>query len=66
MGLGYRVFVAHVLEVAEYNTPRLEGFHMLQEFKNVLPDEIPRLRVTLILPLRLCLEQHQCPRHLVG
>ena len=38
-----RVHATHVLEAIEYDTPRLEGFHMLQEFKNVLPDEIPRL-----------------------
>ena len=34
---------AHVLEVVENDTPRLEGFHMLQEFRNVFPDEIPGL-----------------------
>ena len=33
---GCRVYAAHVLEAAEYDTPRLEGFHMLQEFGNVL------------------------------
>ena len=42
-GKGYKVYASHVLEAIEYDTPRLEGFHMLQEFKNVLPDEIPRL-----------------------
>ena len=36
-----RVYVAHVLEIIENGTPRLEGFHMLQEVRNVLPDEIP-------------------------
>ena len=39
-GKGCRVYATHVLEAAEYDTPRLEGFHMLQEFKNVFPDEI--------------------------
>ena len=29
-GKGCRVYAADVLEVAEYDTPRLEGFHMLQ------------------------------------
>ena len=42
-GKGCRVYVAHVLEAIEYDTPRLEGFHMIQEFMNVFPDEIPRL-----------------------
>ena len=40
-GKGCRVYAAHVLEIAENGTPRLEGFHMLQEVGNVLPDEIP-------------------------
>ena len=42
-GKGCRVCAAHVLEATEYDTPRLEGFDMLQEFRNVLPDEILRL-----------------------
>ena len=42
-GKGCRVYATHVLEVAENDSPRLEGFHMLQEFKNVFPDEIPGL-----------------------
>ena len=32
---GCRVYAAHVLEATKYDTPRLDGFHMLQEFKNV-------------------------------
>ena len=36
-GKGRRVYVAHVLEIEENGTPRLEGFHMLQEVENVLP-----------------------------
>ena len=40
-GKWYRVYAAHVLEIAENGTPRLEGFHMLQEVRNVLLDEIP-------------------------
>ena len=40
---GCRVYVAHVLEAAENETPRLEDFHVLQEFMDVFPDEIPRL-----------------------
>ena len=31
---------AHVLEATEYDTPRLEGFYMLQKFRNVFPKEI--------------------------
>ena len=37
------MYVAHVLEATVNDTPRLEGFHMLQEFRNVLLDEVPRL-----------------------
>ena len=28
-GKGCRVYATHVLEASEYDTPRLEGFHML-------------------------------------
>ena len=41
-GKGCKVYATHVLEAAKYDTPRLEGFHMLQEFRNFLPNEIPR------------------------
>ena len=34
------MYVAHVLEEAENDTPRLEGFHVLQEFRDVFPDDI--------------------------
>ena len=37
---GCRVFVAHVLEAIENETPRLEEFHVLHEFRDVFPDEI--------------------------
>ena len=40
-GKGCRVYAAHVLEATEYDTPRLEGFYMLQKFRNVFPEEIP-------------------------
>ena len=40
-GKGRRVYAAHVLEIAKNGTPILEGFHMLQEVRNVLPNEIP-------------------------
>ena len=39
-GKGCRVYAAHDLEAVENDTPRLEGCHALQEFKNVFPDEI--------------------------
>ena len=37
---GCRLYVAHVLEARENETPRLEEFHVLQEFRDVFPDEI--------------------------
>ena len=36
-----KVYANHVLEEEKNESPRLEGFHMLQEFKNAFPDEIP-------------------------
>ena len=38
---GCRVYVAHVLEATENETPRLEDFHVLQEFRDVFPGENP-------------------------
>ena len=35
------MYASHVLEVAENENPRLEDFHVLQEFRDVFPDEIP-------------------------
>ena len=43
MGKVAGVYAAHVLEAAENDTPRLEGFHVLQEFRNIFPDEIPEI-----------------------
>ena len=37
------MYVAHIVEATESETPRLEDFQVLQEFKDVFPDEIPRL-----------------------
>ena len=37
---GCRLYAAHVLEEAENETPRLEEFPILQEFRDVFPDEI--------------------------
>ena len=39
-GNGCRVYATHVLEATKNDTPRLEGFHVLQEFRNIFPDEI--------------------------
>ena len=37
------MYAAHVLEAIENETPRLEEFHVLQEFRDAFPNEIPRL-----------------------
>ena len=37
---GCRVYATPVMEEAENETPRLEDFHVLQEFRDVFPDEI--------------------------
>ena len=37
---GCRLYVTHALEEMENGTPRLEEFHVLQEFRDVFPDEI--------------------------
>ena len=40
---GFQLYAAHILEATQNETPRLEDFHLLQEFRDVFPDEIPRL-----------------------
>ena len=40
---GCQLYVAHIMEPTEDETPRLEDYQVLQEFKDVFPDEIPRL-----------------------
>ena len=35
------MYASHVLEAAENETPRLEEFHVFQEFMDVFFDEIP-------------------------
>ena len=35
------MYAAHILEETENETPRLEEFHVLQEFRDVFLDEIP-------------------------
>ena len=39
----YRVYATHVLEATKNEDPRLEGYHVLQEFRNAFPDEILKL-----------------------
>ena len=36
---GCRLYAAHVLEAVENETPRLEEFHVLQEFRDAFPNE---------------------------
>ena len=38
---GFQLYAAHILEAIENETPRLEDFHVLQEFRDVFLDEIP-------------------------
>ena len=40
---GFQLYAAHILEAPESETPRLEDFQVLQEFRDVFPDAIPRL-----------------------
>ena len=42
-GKGGRLYAVHVWEAAVNKTPRLEDFHVLQEFRDVFPDDIPWL-----------------------
>ena len=37
------MYAVHILEATENENPRLEDFHVLQEFRDVFPDEIPGL-----------------------
>ena len=47
---GCKLYAVHVLEATKNETPRLEYFHVLQEFRNVFLDEI------LGLPLKRDIE----------
>ena len=40
---GCQLYAAHLLEATENETPRLEDCHVLQEFRDAFPDEIPGL-----------------------
>ena len=37
------MYAAHIEEVVENETPRLEDYPVLQDFKDVFPDEVPGL-----------------------
>ena len=37
---GFQLYAAHILEAIEDETPRLEEFHVLQDFKDVFLDEV--------------------------
>ena len=37
---GCRLYASHVLEATKNETPRLEDSHVLQEFRDIFPDEI--------------------------
>ena len=39
----HRLYAAQVVEEAENETPTLDYFHVLQEFRDVFPDKNPRL-----------------------
>ena len=62
------MYAAHVLEVAENETPRLEDFHVFSEFKDVFPDEIARVppKRDIDFTIELVQDHHQCPRHPTG
>ena len=40
---GCQLYAAHILEPTGEETPRVEDYQVLQEFKDVFPDEIPGL-----------------------
>ena len=40
---GCQLYATHILEETEDGAPRLEDYQVLQEFKDVFPDEIPGL-----------------------
>ena len=40
---GFQLYATHILETLGDETPRMEDYQVLQEFRDVFPDEIPRL-----------------------
>ena len=64
-----QLYVAHILEAIENETPRLEDFHVLQEFRDVfflIKFQGFLQRETFILQLNLCQDSHQFQRHPIG
>ena len=53
---GFQLYAAHILEETGDETPRLEHYQVLQEFKDVFPNEILGFlqRGTLISQFNLC------------
>ena len=39
---GFQLYADHIVEATENETPRLEKFQVLQEFRDFFPNEIPR------------------------
>ena len=37
---GFQLYATHIVEATENETSRLEDFHVLQEFRDVFPNEI--------------------------
>ena len=65
---GFQLYAPHILEPTGDETPRLEDYQVLQEFKDVFLDEIlgiPPKRI-FISQLNLSQEKHQCQRHPTG
>ena len=53
---GCQLYEAHILETSGDESPRLEDYQVLQEFRDVFPNEIPGLPQsgTLTSLLNLC------------
>ena len=61
---GCQLYASHILEPAGDETPRLEDYQVLQEFKDVFPDKIPGLPLKRDIYFTIELvPQNQCPRH---
>ena len=50
----WQLYATHIVEATDNETPRLEDFHVLQEFEGVFPYEIPKGTLILISQLKLC------------
>ena len=62
------MYAVHILEPIGDETPRLEDYQVLQEFKDVFLDEILGIppKRDIDFTIELCQEWHQCPRHPIG